>query len=111
MGRIYRRFLETSQIYKCDTCSTHLSSNDQVISKAFHGRGGKAYLMNDCVNVYLGPLERRVLITGLHTVADIYCIGCHSVVGWKYEEAYEESQKYKEGKYILEKTKLAKEDW
>jgi hypothetical protein len=67
--------------------------------------------MNDCVNVYMGPIERRVLITGLHTVADIFCVGCHSVVGWKYEEAYEESQKYKEGRYILEKTKIGKDEW
>jgi len=75
MGRVFKRQLETSQIYGCSGCSTHLSSNDQVISKSFHGRGGKAYLMNDCVNTYLGPPEKRVLITGLHTVADIYCIG------------------------------------
>jgi hypothetical protein len=31
------------------------------------------------------------------------------VLGWKYETAYEESQKYKEGKYILEKAKVLKE--
>jgi len=28
------------------------------------------------INVTPGPFEKRVLITGLHTVADIYCIGC-----------------------------------
>ena len=119
------------------------------------------------VNVTLGPREDRMLITGLHTVCDIYCITCNCVLGWKYEVrgrccgacrvcavqglaaawqcavcltchwlrqqsarwanlacartqqclcsergaclcthpqvAYEESQKYKEGKYILEK--------
>jgi len=111
MGRLYKRFLETSHIYGCNTCGTHLSSKDQIISKSFHGRGGKAFLMNDCINVYTGPLDRRVLMTGLHSVADIYCIGCHSLMGWKYEEAYEESQKYKVGKFILEKTKLAKLEW
>jgi DNA-directed RNA polymerase subunit N (RpoN/RPB10) len=25
-----------------------------------------------------------MLMTGLHTVCDIYCISCQSVVGWKY---------------------------
>ena len=44
-----------------------------------------------------------MLITGLHTVCDCHCITCNSVLGWKYEVAYEESQKYKEGKFILEK--------
>jgi len=37
--------------------------------------------------------------------------GCDALVGWKYEEAFEESQKYKEGRFILEKTKLMKIDW
>ena len=46
------------------------------------------------VNVALGPKEDRLLITGLHTVADISCTTCGSVLGWKYEYAFEESQKY-----------------
>jgi hypothetical protein len=50
-----------------------------------------------------------MLITGLHTVCDIYCITCNCVLGWKYEFAFEESQKYKEGKFILEKAKVQKE--
>lgn len=36
------------------------------------------------VNVTWGPKEERVLITGLHTVADIYCTSCNTVLGWKY---------------------------
>lgn len=70
-----------------------------------------------------------MLITGLHTVADVYCNSCHTVLGWKYVrahpsiprraaeplvltraprqvEAFEESQKYKEGKCIIEKAKM-----
>jgi hypothetical protein len=48
----------------------------------------------------------------MHSVADIYCNICHTTVGWKYVFAFEESQKYKEGKYIVEKSKIAKEnDW
>jgi hypothetical protein len=50
-------------------------------------------------------------MTGLHTVADIYCCDCHGVLGWKYERAYEESQRYKEGKFIFEKAKIVKENW
>ena len=36
------------------------------------------------VNITLGPKEDRVLITGLHTVADVYCNSCQTVLGWKY---------------------------
>ena len=56
----------------------------------------------------LGPREDRVLMTGLHTVCDIHCTTCESVLGWKYEVAFEESQKYKEGKYIIEKARILK---
>ncbi|GKV25553.1 hypothetical protein SLEP1_g34977 [Rubroshorea leprosula] len=63
------------------------------------------------MNVDVGPREDRRLLTGLHTVADIHCANCRAVLGWKYERAYEASQKYKEGKFILEKSKIAKENW
>jgi hypothetical protein len=63
------------------------------------------------INILIGPKEDRQLMTGLHTVADVYCSKCHEVLGWKYERAYEATQKYKEGKYILEKSKIMKEDW
>ena len=43
------------------------------------------------------------MTTGLHTVADIHCTSCMHIVGWKYELAFEQSQKYKEGKFILER--------
>jgi hypothetical protein len=36
------------------------------------------------VNVCLRPKENRMLITGLHVVADIYCNCCQQILGWKY---------------------------
>lgn len=63
------------------------------------------------MNIGVGPKEDRQLTTGLHTVADIHCADCRQVLGWKYERAYEASQKYKEGKFILEKSKIVKENW
>ncbi|MCI00900.1 protein yippee-like, partial [Trifolium medium] len=58
------------------------------------------------VNVTVGEKENRMMITGLHTVVDIFCVTCGSIVGWKYEAAYDKSQKYKEGKFILERYKV-----
>jgi hypothetical protein len=93
MGRLFKRYIPLiDDIYICNTCSTHLSTKRQIISKSFHGRGGRAFLVDDVVNVYLGPNETRVLVTGMHVVADINCIECHSLLGWKYKEAHEESQ-------------------
>lgn len=42
------------------------------------------------------------MTTGRHIVRDISCRQCNHVVGWKYDKAYETTEKYKEGKYILE---------
>ncbi|XP_014808481.1 PREDICTED: protein yippee-like 2 [Calidris pugnax] len=62
------------------------------------------------VNVGCGPAEERVLLTGLHAVADIYCENCKTTLGWKYEHAFESSQKYKEGKYIIELAHMIKDN-
>jgi hypothetical protein len=61
-------------------------------------------------HVILIPAEERVLLTGLHAVADIYCDCCKTTLGWKYEQAYESSQKYKEGKFIIELAHMIKEN-
>ncbi|XP_077214546.1 protein yippee-like isoform X2 [Tasmannia lanceolata] len=62
------------------------------------------------VNVSVGVKEERMMMTGMHTVSDIFCVCCGSIVGWKYEAAYEKSQKYKEGKFILERFKVTGPD-
>ncbi|CAG7824329.1 unnamed protein product [Allacma fusca] len=88
----------------------HLANHDELISKSFQGSQGRAYLFNSVVNVGCGPAEERVLLTGLHAVADIYCECCRTTLGWKYEHAFESSQKYKEGKYIIELAHMVKEN-
>jgi Yippee zinc-binding/DNA-binding /Mis18, centromere assembly len=103
-------YLDGPQVYTCAQCRTHLTSHDDIISKSFHGRHGRAYLFDQCVNVTIGPSDDRRLITGLHTVCDIFCKRCKTLVGWTYLKAYEASQKYKEGKYIIEKINLHMEE-
>ncbi len=71
---------------------------------------GRAYLFDMCVNVSIGPPEDRTLITGLHSVNDIFCKRCKTLIGWTYSQAYEPSQKYKEGKFIIEKIHLHMEE-
>jgi hypothetical protein len=97
------------RVYSCSFCRAHAAYHDDIISKAFQGRHGRAYLFNDVCNVTLGSKEDRVLMTGLHTVRDVFCASCRSLMGWKYETAYEASQKYKEGKFIVEKAMVLHE--
>ncbi|XP_054223952.1 protein yippee-like 4 isoform X2 [Homo sapiens] len=78
--------------------------------QSFQGSHGRAYLFNSVVNVGCGPAEQRLLLTGLHSVADIFCESCKTTLGWKYEQAFETSQKYKEGKYIIEMSHMVKDN-
>ena len=71
---------------------------------------GRAYLFDNCVNISIGKAEDRRLITGLHSVCDIFCKRCKTLIGWTYAKAYEPSQKYKEGKFIIEKIHLHMEE-
>ena len=101
---------QTKCTFLCVHCRPHLADHDDLISKSFQGSQGRAYLFNQVVNVGVGPAEERYLLTGLHAVADIYCDSCKTTVGWKYEQAFESSQKYKEGKYIIELVHLIKDN-
>jgi Yippee zinc-binding/DNA-binding /Mis18, centromere assembly len=103
-------YLDGPQVYTCAQCRTHLTSHDDIISKSFHGKHGRAYLFDQCVNVTIGRSENRLLMTGLHSVSDIFCKRCKDCVGWTYIQAFEASQKYKEGKFIIEKIYLHLEE-
>ena len=109
-------------ILRCSRCLTQLCSTDQVISKGFTGRHGRAYLVappaassgltppstprhhetENLPNTHTHKPVPRQLVTGAHTVSDISCMICGSVIGWKYVAAEEDSQRYKVGKFILE---------
>ncbi|XP_074578810.1 protein yippee-like [Curcuma longa] len=109
MGRLFLVRLE-GKIYSCKHCQAHLALSDDILSKAFHCKHGKAYLFDKVVNISVGLEDERMMTTGLHTVSDVFCIGCGSIVGWKYEVAHEKAQKYKEGKIVLERFKLTGPD-
>lgn len=111
-AKTFRAYLPSQchRTYSCVHCRAHLANHDELISKSFQGSQGRAYLFNSVVNIGCGQAEERVLLTGLHAVADIYCDCCKTTLGWKYEQAYESSQKYKEGKFIIELAHMIKEN-
>ncbi|KAF1785129.1 Yippee/Mis18 [Phytophthora cactorum] len=122
MGRVFEEYVDSSCVFRCAKCSAHLARNEDIISKNFQGTSGKAYLFDTAVNVCTGPPEERMLMTGLHVVLDLYCNTCWTVLtelgslllifwlvvdAYTQKEAHNASEKYKEGKFILE---LAKTD-
>ncbi|GAY34578.1 hypothetical protein CUMW_012180 [Citrus unshiu] len=76
---------------------------------SFNCRRGRAYLFSDVVNIMLGPQEERLMLSGMHTVEDIFCCCCGQIVGWKYVAAHDKNQKYKEGKFVLERWRIVEE--
>jgi hypothetical protein len=109
---------------RCGRCAADLCLSSQIISKGFTGRHGRAYLVSPTAStsaVSMTPTSSsnsslpntitqrpvpRQLVTGAHTVSDISCSSCESVLGWKYVAAEEESQRYKVGKFILETKRI-----
>ena len=112
MVKTFRDYLPTSayRIYSCAHCRAHLANHDDLISKSFQGSHGRAYLFNDVINVTCGPEVEKILLTGLHSVSDICCENCRTTLGWKYAKAFEDRQKYKEGKFIIEMAHMLKEN-
>ncbi|CCX07746.1 yippee zinc-binding/DNA-binding /Mis18, centromere assembly-domain-containing protein [Pyronema domesticum] len=99
-----------STLLACRVCHSHLCPSSSIISKTFTGRYGRAYLLsssslNTSTVTLLRPQERH-LVTGLHTVSDYECARCGAELGWRYDDAKEASQKYKVGKWILEREKV-----
>lgn len=111
---------------RCNACLADLCPTASIISKGFTGRHGRAYLVappasssgiswmkhprdvGQLPNTTLDKAVPRQLVTGAHTVADIRCKKCETVLGWKYVAAEEEAQRYKVGKFILETRRICK---
>lgn len=72
-------------------------------------KSGKAFLFSKAKNIVEGQKQQKQLMTGIFKTADIYCKVCGQVLGWKYLKAYDLKQKYKEGKFIIERAKIVKE--
>ena len=103
MGRLYLEHLGGVHIYSCGNCDTPLTNKNELISTRFTGATGRAFLFNRVVNLEYSEIQERVMLTGRHMVRDIMCKKCKQKLGWMYEYAVEESQRYKEGKVILER--------
>ena len=51
MPRKFFEFLDGENIYICRKCESHLASMSELISKAFRGQYGTAYLFHQAYNI------------------------------------------------------------
>ncbi|XP_062206003.1 putative yippee-like protein Os10g0369500 isoform X2 [Phragmites australis] len=94
-------------VLKCRRCRVDAASTSAIVSRDFQGRFGRAYLFDHVVNITLGPNEDRYLMTGLHTVNDIYCNCCQQVLGWRYDVNGAVSTHYCQGTQLQLHIKLS----
>merc|ERR1712066_525726 len=113
MGIHFLEIPNSKHIYVCKLCDTPLAKKRDVQSDNFYGRAGPAYLLRKAYNLKYADPENRDMRTGLHTVRDVYCKICVTYksrnarqMGWYYEFAFDDTQRYKEGRIILEKRLL-----
>ncbi|KAI4748085.1 yippee-domain-containing protein [Aureobasidium sp. EXF-12298] len=122
-----RKSSTDSNISASSTATNDSTSSENYLDgntshlRCFTGRHGRAYLVSasdswvqaasnaskkdalpNLPNTFTHKPVPRQLVTGAHTVSDVSCAQCGSVLGWKYVAAEEESQQYKVGKFILE---------
>ncbi|KAL5255954.1 hypothetical protein ACHWQZ_G011240 [Mnemiopsis leidyi] len=103
MGKMFLEHPGGTRLYSCANCHTVLTNRANLLSTRFTGSTGRAFLFKKVVNLAMSEKQDRVMLTGRHIVRDVSCKKCKSRVGWMYEFATEEQQRYKEGKVILER--------
>ncbi|XP_021774951.1 protein yippee-like At4g27740 [Chenopodium quinoa] len=91
-----------NRFYSCNNCWNPVALKEDLLSKAF------VVIFENLVLIMFKSKFEKQLITGKFTIADIYCIKCGQVLGWKYFRAHDPKQAYKEGNYIIERAKLFK---
>lgn len=110
MGRIFLDHIGGSRLFSCASCDTILTNRSELISTRFTGATGRAFLFNKVVNLNYSEVQDRVMLTGRHMVRDVSCKNCDSKLGWIYEFATEDNQRYKEGRVILERALVTESD-
>jgi len=110
MGVVFLLHPGGLKYYCCSACDAPLTSKEELYSTRFTGSTGRAFLFNKVVNVFHSDAMCRVMLTGRHMVRDVYCKNCEAKLGWMYEFATNEDQRYKEGKTILERALIREKE-
>ncbi|KZT23947.1 yippee-domain-containing protein [Neolentinus lepideus HHB14362 ss-1] len=88
----------------CKTCHAHITDMDFLLSRSFTGFCGKAALFASIssTGIILAPPTARLMYTGAHTIQELACRRCRGYLGWKILRAHEWSEKWKDGRFLLE---------
>ncbi|XP_059081061.1 protein yippee-like 5 isoform X2 [Tigriopus californicus] len=110
MGRVYLEHMGGQKLFNCGRCGTFLTNRNELMSTRFTGATGRAFLFTKVVNLKYSEVQDRVMLTGRHIVRDVACKNCNIKLGWIYEFATEDNQRYKEGRVILERALVQEQE-
>ena len=80
-----------------------------MIILKFHYFPKKKIIIRKNILIF-SEVQDRVMLTGRHMVRDVSCKNCDTKLGWIYEFATDENQRYKEGRVILERALVSESD-
>ncbi|ODV88082.1 hypothetical protein CANARDRAFT_26242 [[Candida] arabinofermentans NRRL YB-2248] len=99
------------KILRCKQCHNHICLNTLIISDNFYGNSGPAFFVSKVLNIKLCPSrEFKKMRTGRYEIKLIGCKQCGSNLGWKYLYSEDDKEKYKEGRYVIERNLLEEVD-
>ena len=99
--------IDTESKCACKNClNTFCYWDTDIIRTDYQCQSGKALFVANVKNVLEGPLTPKHFISGHYVIQDIHCMGCLQSVGWKYLEAQEDENKFKETNYVIEECKV-----
>ncbi|KAI3953447.1 hypothetical protein MKW92_006959 [Papaver armeniacum] len=104
--------MQEPRLYGCFHCRNIVSCHEDITSTNFVGFGGNAFFIfscheHTCWSQKRSELEYRTTCY----FADISCSDCKRILGWKYEFAVPEAQKYKQGKFLFVNRYIVKANW
>lgn len=111
MGRIFTMQLdnEVEPKYACNVCLNELCYCElDIIRSDYQCQSGTALFSARIINIVEGAIVHKHFISGHYMIQDVFCNVCLQLIGWKYIEAKESENKFKEGNYVIELIKVQK---
>eukprot|EP00440_Ansanella_granifera_P005571 gb/GFBE01006051.1/.p1 GENE.gb/GFBE01006051.1/~~gb/GFBE01006051.1/.p1 ORF type:complete len:551 (+),score=70.55 gb/GFBE01006051.1/:1-1653(+) len=92
-------------VYHCTRCRSPILRTKDIVSTNYHGARGPAFLVNQLYNTVVDRAPySAAFVTGAYSVCDVACAGCSIQLAKKYMDAREPSNRFKIGKFLLERT-------
>ncbi|KAL1703236.1 hypothetical protein EV121DRAFT_271246 [Schizophyllum commune] len=94
----------------CKRCRSCVTTEGSALSpsalpptaRPFKGYAGKAALYTQMFNVRVSQPVVQLMVTGAHTMQEVMCRHCNAYLGWYIVRAHEETEKWKEGCFLVE---------